>query len=80
MPWVAPRHEVFYDDDVDLKLGTRGLSTFYVVPSQLNNVFGVAINNDDIDGQSQDRDPFLHNCFFDVKAVRPISVLGLPQF
>lgn len=80
MPWVAPRHEVFYDDDVDLKLGTRGLSTFYVVPSQLNNVFGVSISNDDIDGQSQDRDPFLHNCFFDIKAVRPISVLGLPQF
>lgn len=80
MPWVAPRHEVFYDDDVDLKLGTRGLSTFYVVPSQYNNVFGVSISNEDLDGQTQANDTFLHNCFFDIKAVRPLSVLGLPQF
>ena len=80
IPWVAPRHEVFYDSDVDLKLGTRGLSTFYVSPSQLNNVFSIGISTENIDTQSQDNDLFLHNCFFDIKAVRPMSVLGLPQF
>lgn len=79
--WVAPRHEIFANTgEGALKLGTRSLSTFYVDPAQLNNVFGVQIRPDNEDLNNQDADPFMHNVFFDIKAIRPMSVLGLPQF
>lgn len=79
--WVAPRHEIFFDlESAPLKIGTRSLSTFYVSPSQLNNIFGIAISPSDLQKQSQSNDPFYHQIFFDIKAIRPMSVLGLPQF
>lgn len=80
--WVAPRFEQFYSNAADkMKLGTRGIASFYVDPAQLNNVFSTEIRPDtDYDVNYQMLDPFLHNVFFDVKAVRPMSVLGLPQF
>lgn len=77
--WCAPRHEIFTNAS-DLKLGTRALATFYVDPAQLNNVFGVQISPSDIQNQGISLDPFLHNVMFDIKAIRPMSVLGLPQF
>ena len=77
--WCAPRHEVFTNSP-DLKLGTRALSTFYVDPAQMNNIFGLALSPSSIQTQGLDFDPFYHNVMFNVKAIRPMSVLGLPQF
>lgn len=77
--WCAPRHEVFTNSP-DLKLGTRALSTFYVDPAQLNNIFGLALSPSSIQTQGLDFDPFYHNVMFDIKAIRSMSVLGLPQF
>ena len=80
-PWVAPRHEIFFDlNSTNLKIGTRALSTFYVNPAQFNNVFGIELAPGQLNEQEQNNDPFLHNVFFDIKAIRPMSVLGLPQF
>lgn len=62
-PWVAPRESNYV---------TR-LGDYYVSPSVLDNVFG--INAD----PNQSTDYLLFNAFFDVKAIRPISVLGLPM-
>lgn len=72
IPWVTPRTAQF----VASQSGTfaRKLSTFYVQPNVFDNVFGVRADS------SQATDEFLHNVFFDIKAIRPMSVLGLPQF
>lgn len=78
--WVAPRHEHFIGSTIDLKLGTRGLQTFYVEPSIFNNIFGIAIRPDNTPKEDFSVDPFYHNVMFDIKAIRPISSLGLPQF
>lgn len=66
-PWVAPREEYV--------IGTnRSLATFYVSPNVYDNVMGIAYNG------GQETDSLIHNVFFDIKAIRPMSVLGLPQF
>lgn len=72
-PWVAPRQENFVGRVISGAF-SRKLSTFYVNPNVFDNVFGV--NSD----SSQDTDQFLNNVFFDIKSIRPMSVLGLPQF
>ena len=77
--WTAPRHEIF-TQSADLKLGTRALATFYVDPAQMNNIFGLTLSPSDIRTQGIGLDPFYHNVMFDIKAIRPMSVLGLPQF
>lgn len=71
-PWVAPRNEQVILRS--LAGFARTLSSFYVTPSVYNNVFGVAADS------SQTTDTFLNNVFFDIKSIRPMSVLGLPQF
>ena len=71
-PWVAPRNEQVILHS--LSGFARTLSSFYVTPSVFNNVFGVAADS------SQSTDTFLNNVFFDIKSIRPMSVLGLPQF
>lgn len=70
--WVNPREDMYTGiiaGDVQ-----RLLSSFYVNPSVLNNSFGIQVDGTD------SSDTFLHNVFFDIKAVRPMSVLGLPNF
>lgn len=70
--WVNPREDMYTGiiaGDVQ-----RLLSSFYVNPSVLNNSFGILVDGTD------STDTFLHNVFFDIKAVRPMSVLGLPNF
>lgn len=66
--WVSPRAEHFTND------GQRYLKTFYVNPSVYNNTFGVRADD------KQTSDQFLNNVYFDIKAIRPMSVLGLPEF
>ena len=66
--WVSPRTEYVTLD------GQRYLKTFYVNPSVYNNVFGIRADG------TQLTDQFLNNVFFDIKAIRPMSVLGLPEF
>ena len=67
--WVAPRQY-----DVAIAPSSRPLNSFYVDPYVYHSVFGV------IPDSAQNTDYFLNNVFFDIKAIRPMSVLGLPQF
>lgn len=71
-PWVAPRVDVFGQGEVS-SLG-RHISSFYVDPAVYNNVMAITIDG------SYDTDTFLHNVYLDVKSIRPMSVLGIPQF
>lgn len=64
--WVSPRAE--------LSAVNRNIKTFYVDPTLYNNVMGIYASAD------QETDYFLNNVFFEIKAIRPMSVLGLPQF
>ena len=71
--WVAPRKENLV---VSPQVGTvvRSISSFYVNPNVYNNLFSVVADS------WEDTDYLIHDTFFDVKAVRPMSALGLPQF
>lgn len=71
--WVAPRVE-YFTSLYSAENSGRHISTFYINPNVYNNVMAVAANS------NQNTDVFLNNVFFDVKAIRPMSVLGLPQF
>ena len=64
--WVSPRAE--------LSAVNRNIRTFYVDPTLYNNVMSIHAAAD------QETDYFLNNVFFDIKAIRSMSVLGLPQF
>lgn len=81
--WVAPRKEYlimsgFDSNGYHVKNRTKG--TFYCSPYALDNVFGLQ-NYNDLNALGRQRtDCFLNNVYFDIKAVRPMSVLGLPQF
>lgn len=50
------------------------LSRFYIDPECLNSIFKVAVNS-----QFRDTDPFKLAMYFNVRAVQPMSVTGLPQ-
>lgn len=81
--WVAPRKEFLIMSGFDssgyhVKNRTKG--TFYCSPYALDNVFGLQNYNDLNSLGRQRTDSFLNNVYFDIKAVRPMSVLGLPQF
>ena len=81
--WVAPRKEFLIMSGFDssgyhVKNRTKG--TFYCSPYALDNVFGLQNYNDLNSLGRQSTDSFLNNVYFDIKAVRPMSVLGLPQF
>lgn len=73
--WVSPRQ-------VDINISgsspnysfNQDISNLYVNPSVLNNIFGISVNS------HPNTDQFLNNVFFDVKSLRPMSELGLPQF
>lgn len=66
--WVAPRSQAAVNGN------SVPVSNFYINPSFYNSVFGVSAD------PYQSTDTFLHNVFFDVKAIRPMSELGLPLF
>ena len=65
-PWVSPR--------IEYSAALRELRTFYVDPNIYDSVMAINATAD------QKTDYFVNNVFFDIKAIRPMSVLGLPQF
>lgn len=72
-PWVSPRQETL----VSVLQGSpngRGIDSFYVHPNVFDNVFKAQANS------NAESDQFVHQCYFDIKAVRPMPVLGLPEF
>lgn len=71
--WASSRKDL---TTASLNVGSIGLRTmsYYVDPYCLDGLF--AINSDN----TPDTDQFLCNLHFDVKALRNMSVLGLPQF
>lgn len=76
IPWVSPRYERTYNGqnaEVDGS-AVRPVASFYVDPAVYNNVFGITVDS------TAKTDCFLNNVFFDIKAIRPMSELGLPQF
>lgn len=65
--WVTPRS--------DMQATSSTLTrNFYVDPAVLDNVFLIAADG------TYSTDQFICNTYLDVKAVRPMSVLGLPNF
>lgn len=67
--WVAPRKNLAYDAAFGLQR-----HALYVNPNILNPIFALAYNG------KADTDYFLVNDFYDVKSIRPMSVLGLPTW
>lgn len=72
--WVAPRQVDIHLVGTSASIYEQDISNLYVNPSVLNNIFGIHVN------ELPSTDQFLNNVFFDVKAIRPMSELGLPQF
>lgn len=68
-PWVALR-----GDDAQANVNGRPIDNFYVNPKMFNDVLGISYSG------KQSQDYLLHSVYFDIKAIRPMSVLGLPQF
>lgn len=68
-PWVALR-----GDDAQANVNGRPIDNFYVNPKMFNDVLGISYSG------KQSEDYLLHSVYFDIKAIRPMSVLGLPQF
>lgn len=68
--WVSVRRDL----QNIINSGSIPISYFYVNPSCLDSIFYAA--NDGTDSTCQ----FLVNLNFNVKAVRPMPVLGLPSF
>lgn len=78
LPWVAPRNlhfeRVLGQDDP-----LRELRSLYVSPDVLDDVF--AVNYEDTTGLfNKVVDTFIVNVAFDIKALRTMSVIGLPEF
>ena len=75
LAWVAPRHEIYgstiHSDQDNVY---RAISSFYVDPGSLDQNFGVSVSD------NIETDTFVNNVYFDIKSIRPMSVLGLPQF
>ncbi len=65
--WVTPRSDM-------QSTSTTLIRNFYVDPAVLDNVFLIAADG------TYSTDQFICNTYLDVKAVRPMSVLGLPNF
>lgn len=70
--WAAPRIEDLWTSDSGAIF--RNKASFYVNPAVLDSIFGVESDS------KPNTDQFICNCFLDIKAVRPMSVLGMPQF
>ena len=52
-----------------------------LVETNLTEEMKNSVNYSDLNALGRQRtDCFLNNVYFDIKAVRPMSVLGLPQF
>lgn len=57
-------------------LGLSRLNSLYVNPAIVDDIFKVIVDGDN----RQSTDQFMVNAYFDVKSVRPMSVLGLPRW
>lgn len=70
--WTTPRRDIV--DGVSKNNGFQfKLPHLYIDPRVLDTVFAQACTN------YEDSDQFLVSSFFDIKAVRPMSILGLPN-
>lgn len=84
--WVAPRNLDFFSD----RAGGyhRNVSSLYVNPNVLDTVFAVNYDDGIIQGEDDESrhgydgmsDHVHFNTYFDIKAIRPMSVVGLPNF
>ena len=64
--WATPRRDLTQDDNLPT------LGAYYVNPHILDSIFAVAA------GDKQDTDQLLVNVMLDIKAIRGMSVIGLP--
>lgn len=73
--WVSPRRDnLVLVPNTPHIAGYRNRSSFYVSPNVLDSVFGISA------AANPKSDQFIHNVFFDVKAIRKMPILGLPEF
>lgn len=70
--WVAPR--TIFNSWSSQGAFINDMSNMYVKPAIMNNIFAIVANG------NNNTDTFLNNVYFDIKAIRPMSELGLPQF
>lgn len=66
--------EHYVSSRMDIETWQGDVKQFFVDPAVLNHIFFIDADDD------QKSDQFHVNCFFDVRCVQPMSVLGLPQF
>lgn len=72
--WTCPRWDfVNYKKDTTNVSVELSASNFMIDPAIMDNIFAVGYDGD------SDTDQFLINSYFNVKAVRPMSVTGLPS-
>lgn len=73
--WVAPRPTNFYSIQTSSSTIVRpDLASLYVNPNIFDKVFRAEINGD------MNTDNFVCNVFLQLRAIRNMSVLGIPQF
>ena len=73
--WVAPRPTDFYSIQTSSSTIVRpDLASLYVNPNIFDKVFRAEINGD------MNTDNFVCNVFLQLRAIRNMSVLGIPQF
>lgn len=69
-PWASPKTDIAYNN-------IASLETLYVNPRLFNRNFGIDVTG--TPGSEATTEQFICDFFFDVRAVRPMSVVGLPQ-
>lgn len=77
--WVAPRTIDYGDVSEDGTNIVRSKRSLYVSPDLLDTVFAVEYSPNSDSGFVVN-DNLLVNAYFDIKALRSMSVLGLPEF
>lgn len=64
--WAIPRRDLTENDNLPT------LGAYYINPHVLDSIFAVEAND------NENTDQFIVNAYIDIKAIRPMSVIGLP--
>ena len=64
--WAIPRRDLTDNNNLPT------LGAYYINPHVLDSIFAVEAND------NESTDQFIVNAYFDIKAIRPMSVIGLP--
>jgi hypothetical protein len=76
-PWASPKSDVTYEVSSGTHIVGHSLATLYINPALFDRNFGVAVSGEI--GAEATSEQVICDFYFDVNAVRPMSVVGLPQ-